>query len=173
MTPTPHADPLPIIEGFDASRAAMPTWNDVIARFDNGGWCWLATLAEPDLPQVRPVFCVWSDPVFYVASSETTRKSRNLATNPRCCVTKQADDLHIVIEADARKASDAASLHAAATAFDTTYGWPTTPSAGKLDAPYGAPTSGGPPYDIWAFTPRRAFAFPVEEGTFLPTRWRF
>jgi len=37
---------------------------------------------------------------------------------------------------------------------------PTRISGGKLDADYGAPTSGGPPYDVYEATPTRAVGFP-------------
>jgi hypothetical protein len=45
--------------------------------------------------------------------------------------------------------------------------------AGKLDAEYGAPTSGGPPYDVYEITPTKAFGLPTDGESFTPTRWRF
>ena len=53
------------------------------------------------------------------------------------------------------------------------YAWPTRVSGGKLDADYGAPTSGGPPYHVYEVTPTKAFGFPITGETFTPTRWRF
>jgi hypothetical protein len=43
----------------------------------------------------------------------------------------------------------------------------------KLDAEFGAPTSGGPPYDVYEIAPTRAFGLPTDGETFTPTRWRF
>jgi hypothetical protein len=38
---------------------------------------------------------------------------------------------------------------------------------------FGAPTSGGPPYDVYEITPTKAFGFPTDGESFTPTRWRF
>jgi len=38
--------------------------------------------------------------------------------------------------------------------------WPTTPAGDELDAEYGAPTSGGPPYRVYEIRPIRAFGLP-------------
>ncbi len=70
-------------------------------------------------------------------------------------------------------APQTSSLDRASAAFAEGYGWPTVVAGGQLDAPFGAPTSGGPPYDVYALAPYQAFAFPTEEHTLLPTRWRF
>ena len=40
-----------------------------------------------------------------------------------------------------------------------------------LDADYGAPTSGGPPYEVYEVTPAKAFALPTDGETTTPTRW--
>lgn len=173
MAADPQIESLPVIDSFDTHGARSVNWEDVTQRFGAGSWCWLATAGPTGAPQTRPLFCVWSDPVFFIASKDTARKSRNLDNEARCCVTKQSEDLHVVVEAEAEKATDAESLNRASAAFADTYQWPTTVCAGKLDAPYGAPTSGGPPYDVYALAPHRAYAFPTGEHTFLPTRWRF
>ena len=148
-------------------------WSIATRTFAEGGWFWLATVHPDGRPHVMPVFAAWSAPVFYVASKDTTRKSRNLAADRRCVLTKDSGDLHIVIEADARQVADADGLDRASAAFHAVYGWPTTVSGSELDAPFGAPTSGGPPYQAYEITPHRAFAFPTDGESTTPTRWRF
>lgn len=136
-----------------------------------GGWFWLATIRPDGAPHVRPVLAAWSDPVLYVVSKDTSRKSRNLAGDSRCTLSKEASDLHVVIEGEAQQVQEADAMAAASSAFDAIYDWPTTVDGTRLDAPFGAPTSGGPPYDVYAVTPQRVYAFPVDSGTFAPTRW--
>lgn len=119
------------------------------------------------------MFAAWSGSVFYVASNPSIRKSRNLAANGKCVLTRDAGDLHLVIEGDARHVVDEASLSDACETFRTVYGWPVTISGQQLDAPYGAPTSGGSPYEAWQITPTKAFGLPADGETFAPTRWRF
>ena len=89
-------------------------------------------------------------------------------------LTHDAGDLHLVVEGVARRVSDDATLGRASAAYAQTYGWPTTPADGRLDAEYGAPTSGGPPYDVFEIAPTKVIGLPTGEGgDFTPTRWRF
>jgi hypothetical protein len=53
------------------------------------------------------------------------------------------------------------------------YEWPTTVAGEKLDAEYGAPTFGGPPFDVYEIAPLKDFALPADGETTTPTRWRF
>jgi hypothetical protein len=44
----------------------------------------------------------------------------------------------------------------------------------RLDAPYGAPTAGPPPYEVYAVAPEVVYAFGVDdEHAPRSTRWRF
>ncbi|MDQ3791142.1 MAG: pyridoxamine 5'-phosphate oxidase family protein, partial [Actinomycetota bacterium] len=108
-----------------------------------------------------------------VASKETATKSRNLAAEGRCVITTDAGDMHLIVEGEARRVRDEATLRRASDAFGDIYGWPTVVAGDKLDAEYGAPTSGGPPYDVYEITPTKAFGLPTDGESFAPTRWRF
>jgi hypothetical protein len=76
-------------------------------------------------------------------------------------------------EGTARRVTDEAALRRASAAFTDVYGWPATVAGERLDAEFGAPTSGGPPYDVYEIVPEMAFAFPTDGETTTPTRWRF
>jgi hypothetical protein len=106
-------------------------------------------------------------------SRGTARKSRNIAADGRSVLSSDAGDLHLVIEGQARRVRDEATLHRASAAFKAIYDWPTDVTGDGLDAEYGAPTSGGPPYSVFEISPTTAFAFPVDGESFTPTRWRF
>ena len=161
-------------EASTAQGSSTPTdWQQAQDRFRKGGWFWLATVAPDGHPHVRPVFAAWNGRSFYVASKETARKSRNLNTDPRCTLTHDAGDLHLMIEGKARHLTEPQDLSAASATFAEIYEWPTEVADGKLDAEYGAPTSGGPPYDVYEITPAKAFGFPTDGESFTPTRWRF
>jgi hypothetical protein len=120
-----------------------------------------------------PVLAVWSESALFVASKETARKSRNLAADGRCVVTTDTGELHLVVEGEARRVRDAATLRRASGAFKAVYDWPTVVKGDELDAEYGAPTSGGPPYAVFEIVPTKAFGLPTDGETFTPTRWRF
>jgi len=157
----------------DAGNSRPLPWSEAAQRLARGGWFWLATVRPDGAPHVVPVLAAWSDPALYVASKETARKSRNLAADDRCVLTTDAGDLHLVVEGRARRVTDEAGLRRAADAFQRVHGWPTQVAGDQLDAEYGAPTSGGPPYLVFEIVPTKAFGFPTDGETTIPTRWRF
>lgn len=157
----------------EAGSSQPVRWEDVEQRFRKGGWFWLATVRPDGTPHAVPVFAAWSETAFFVASKDTARKSRNLAANGRCVVMTDSGDLHMIVEGDARRVRDEGTLRRASEAFKAVYDWPTVVQGDKLDAEYGAPTSGGPPYDIFEIAPTKAFALPTDGESFTPTRWRF
>jgi hypothetical protein len=162
-------------EAASEAGVAQPlAWSEAEQRLSRGGWFWLTTVRPDGAPHAMPVFSVWSESALFVASKDTARKSRNLAAEPRCVITHDAGDLHLIVEGVARRVSDDATLGRASAAYAQTYSWPTTPADGRLDAEYGAPTSGGPPYDVFEIAPTKVIGLPTGEGgDFTPTRWRF
>jgi hypothetical protein len=157
----------------EAGNSRPLRWEDVTRRLTKGGWFWLVTVRPDGAPHAMPVFAAWSDPALFVCSKDTTRKSRNLEADGRCVVTTDTGDLHLILEGTARRVGDAATLGRASDAFKAIYDWPTSVAGGKLDADYGAPTSGGPPYDVYEITPTKVFALPTDGESTTPTRWRF
>ena len=156
-----------------ASHSQPLDWSAVCDRLIRTTWFWLTTVRPNGLPHVMPVFAAWSDPCFFVVSKSTTRKSRNLTDNPHCVVATDTGDLHVVVEGEAQRVLDQAMLVRASRAFADIYGWETRPLGSMLDADYGAPTSGGPPFNVYAIRPTKAFSFPTDGESSTPTRWRF
>lgn len=156
----------------EAGNTQPLDWEVAVERFEQGGWFWLSTVRPDGRPHAMPCFAAWSGSSFFVASKATARKSRNLDANPSCVLAKDAGDAHLVIEGQVRRVRDAEGLRRAAEAMLRIYDWPTRPLGDELDADYGAPTSGGPPYRVYEIVPVRAFGLPLDE-TFAPTRWQF
>jgi len=148
------------------------SWEVVQDQLARGGWYWLSSADPGGAPHVTPVFAVWCDDAACVASNPSTRKSRNLLARPACALAADKGNLHLVIEGRARRLVDAAALQRVTDAFRTTYGWPTEVAGELLDAPYGAPTSRGGPFFVFAIDPTVAYGFPSDDS-FEPTRWRF
>lgn len=170
----PTAEPItPTGRGAGVDEGAQVLdWAEAERRLNTGTWCWLATVRPDGAPHVMPLFGVWSESVVFVSSNVGARKSRNLAADGRCVITTDVDGVHLVVEGVATRVVDRETLERASGAFEAIYGWPTTVSGDQLDAEYGAPTSGGPPYGIYQIAPTRAFALP-STGSFMPTRWVF
>jgi Pyridoxamine 5'-phosphate oxidase len=147
-------------------------WPDVQRRLAAGGWFWLASVRPDGAPHMMPLFGAWSESVLFVASKESTQKSRNLDADGRCVISTEADGAHLVVEGEASRVRDRETLERASAVFQQIYGWPTTVAGDQLDAEYGAPTSGGPPYRVYQIAPTKIFVLPID-GSFLPTRLRF
>jgi Pyridoxamine 5'-phosphate oxidase len=163
----------PTGKGADVTPGArVLDWAEAQRRLTTGGWRWLATVRPDGAPHVMPVFGAWSESVVFVASKGTTRKSRNLDADGRCVLTTDVDGVHLVVEGEGSRVRDEEMLERASAAFEQVYGWSTTVAGDELDAEYGAPTSGGPPYRVYQIVPSKVFALPAA-GDFMPTRWRF
>jgi hypothetical protein len=155
----------------EAGRSQPLAWSEVEQRLTRGGWFWLATVRPDGGPHLMPVFAAWAGRSFFIASKDRARKSRNLEANSRCVISSDTGDLHVIVEGIARHVRDEAGLERAVEAFQAVYGWPTRIQGSQLDADYGAPTSGGPPFEVYEVTPVKAFGFPTDGETTTPTRW--
>ena len=131
-----------------------------------------------------PILGLWLDDAFYFVTGETTRKGKNLAGDPRCVITTSSTALpalDLILEGDARKVADEATLQRVADAYGSTMGWPLEVRDGAVFGP-NAPTAGPPPYAVYELMPTTVFGLPGIAGTeqgvgsagaFSPTRWRF
>lgn len=158
---------------FDHAEMPPADWEVVAGELRKGSaTSWLATLGRDGAPHVRPVFAAWTGSSFVVASKHDAAKSRNLRADGRCTITTDIGSLHVVVEGHARRVTDPERLQLASRAMQEVFAWPTEVVGEELDADYGAPTSGGPPYEVYEMHPQKAFGFPTQDD-FEPTRWRF
>jgi nitroimidazol reductase NimA-like FMN-containing flavoprotein (pyridoxamine 5'-phosphate oxidase superfamily) len=171
----PAAEPMGVTISGDATPPTTPLpWAEAERRLAGGQTYWLATTTPQGGPHVRPVLAVWVDGALHTTSSPAARKARNLAENDRCSFSLSADSVDVVFEGTAAKVTDADDLQRVADAYDEKYGWQPTVAGGAFDAPYGAPTAGPPPYEVYEITPTVVFGFGTDE-VHAPrsTRWSF
>jgi pyridoxine/pyridoxamine 5'-phosphate oxidase len=136
-----------------------------------GRTCWLATTDPDGRPHVAAVGAIWIDGKFYFVSGPRLRKSRNLASNPRCAVSVSLDGLDVVVEGAARKVTDPAMLERVVSLY-ASRGWPARVSDGAITAEYSAPSAGRGPWDLYELTPTAAVGVATKEPHGA-TRWRF
>jgi hypothetical protein len=130
----------------------------------------LATVRPDGRPHVAGVGALWVDGKFYFVSGAGTSKSRNLAERADCVISVKLPDLDLVVEGTATKVTDGPTLQRLAARYNA-QGWPATVKDGAFTAPYSAPSAGPPPWDLYEFTPRTAFAVATAEPHGA-TRWR-
>jgi hypothetical protein len=152
--------------------AALP-WSDALSHLARAGAFWLAT-ADGGHPRLRPLFAVVTDGVLHFSSSPHAQKAKNLATDPRCAIAAHTDDFDLIVEGTSHRVTDLNELERVAASYRAKYEWPVTVVGDAMDAPYGAPTAGPPPYAVFRVVPSRAYAIGITDGTNArSTRWLF
>lgn len=157
-----------------AGSASAADWASVHAALRTGdaGPYWLTTPGPDGAPHVRPVFAAWSGSSFFVASKHGAVKSRNLRADGRFSIAVDVGPLHVVVNGHAVRVTDPGRLELASRTMREVFDWPTTVAGEELDAGYAAPTSGGPPFEVYELIPDVAWGFPTRDEV-EPTRWTF
>jgi PPOX class probable F420-dependent enzyme len=160
-------------------------WNRIRNRLDEGlsqapdtggpnrHTCWLATINRDGSPHVTGVGALWVDDAFWFETGDGTRKAKNLARDPRCTLSVAAHEFDLIVEGEAQKVTDPATVAAMAAQW-AAQGWPARvdDSGVALTAEYSAPSAGPPPWFVYRIVPQTATALlTVEPGG--ATRWRF
>lgn len=136
---------------------------------DRHTW-WLATVRPDGRPHAMPLGVLWVDDALYFNAGAGTRKAKNLAENPHCVLTVATKGFDLIVEGEAVKVSDEATLQRIAKAY-TAEGWTPTVRDGALYAEYSAPSAGPPPWHVYEMTPATVFALGTAEP-YGATRWR-
>jgi PPOX class probable F420-dependent enzyme len=165
--------------------APLVEWERVEARLGRGltqapgtggpdrHTCWLATINPDGSPHVTGVGALWVDGAFWFETGAGTRKGKNIARDPRCTLSVATDEFDIMVEGDATRVTDPATVATMAEHW-VAGGWPARvdDTGVGLTAEYSAPSAGPPPWFVYRIIPRAATALlTVEPGG--ATRWRF
>ena len=155
-----------VVEKLGAGSAPAPDAH-------NARTTWLTTLNEDSSPHVTAVGALWLDGTFWFQTGAGTRKGRNVEHDPRCSIAVSIRDSDVVVEGDAVRVTDPASVARAAKAW-ADQGWPAEPdqSGSGITAPFNAPAQGPPPWNVYRIEPRSATVVMGTEPGGL-TRFRF
>jgi hypothetical protein len=131
----------------------------------------LGTVRPDGRPHAAGIGAIWHEEAVYFVSGPNTRKSRNLAANPACTLAWRLKGLDLVLEGEAVRVTDAATLETVAAAYRD-LGWPAQVEGDAFTAPYSAPSAGRPPWHVYRLELRTAFGVASAEPHGA-TRWRF
>ncbi len=160
-------------------------WSTVTDRLDEGftqapgtggpdrHTCWLATIDADGRPHVTGVGAFWDDGGWWVITSRSSRKGRNMERDPRCSLSVAVQELDVTIEGVAALVEDP-EVVARLAGVAAAEGWPASPdgTGTAITAEYSAPSAGPPPWHVYRITPTAATALlTVEPGG--ATRWTF
>ncbi len=137
-----------VAEKLEAGSAPAPDAH-------NARTTWLTTLNEDGSPHVTAVGALWLDGAYWFQTGDGTRKSRNVARDPRCSVAVSVLDADLVVEGDAEHVTDPSLVAQAAKGW-ADGGWPAEPdpSGSGITAPFNAPSQGPPPWNVYRIKPR-------------------
>jgi len=151
---------------IDWERVRDTLTSDITQAPDTGGpnrhTSWLTTINSDGSPHVTPVGFVQLDGVWYFTSGPGTRKSRNIAADPRCVVSVATHPFDLVIEGSASRVTDEDELLSVADEYNRE-SWPAQADGDALTAEYSAPSAGPPPWHVYKITLSTVFAFGTAE----------
>ncbi|HEV7648492.1 MAG TPA: pyridoxamine 5'-phosphate oxidase family protein [Actinophytocola sp.] len=130
----------------------------------------VATVRPDGRPHSAGVGAVWVDGSLYFVGGPGTRRSRNLAANPVCSVSARMRGIDLVLEGEARRVTDSATLERVAAVYRS--GWPVTVEGDAFTSPYSAPSAGPPPWHLYRLMLHTAFGVATAEPHGA-TRWDF
>ena len=155
----------------DEDESPLP-WSEVRQRLVEGRFYWLATATAEGAPHVRPVLAVWVSGVLHTTTSPRARKAAGLARGGPCSLSLGTDGIDVVYEGTPVRVVEDDALERIRAAYADKYGWPVQVRDHAFHAPYGAPTAGPPPYEVYAVRPARVFAFGTDDAR-APRSTRF
>src|SRR5260370_11145031 len=85
------------IVGADEGSGLLP-WSWAVERLAASHDCWLATVWPDGRPHVMPVWGVWAEDALWFSSAKDSRKTRNLASNPRAVMTTEDPLQPVIVE---------------------------------------------------------------------------
>jgi hypothetical protein len=148
-----------------SDRLPPVNWADVVAKLDAGSSpapdahnarsTWLSTVNEDGSPHVTAVGALWLDGSFWFQTGSGTRKSRNVARDPRCSIAVSVRDADVVAEGEAVQETDPVTLTHLAKAW-ADQGWPAEldETGTGITAPFNAPSQGPPPWKVYRVKPK-------------------
>ncbi|WP_433374872.1 pyridoxamine 5'-phosphate oxidase family protein [Actinoplanes sp. CA-142083] len=131
----------------------------------------LGTCRPDGTPHSAGIGPQWLDGFLYFTSNPSTRKSRDLAVNPRCTISARLPRIDLVLDGTAERITDAGTLERLAQGYRDG-GWPAEVDGDALTAPFSAPSAGPPPWQVYRFTFHQVVGVATEEP-YGATRWRF
>jgi hypothetical protein len=157
-TPIASRPVVPAQYGISKSAKGMLDWKWARERLSESHNYVIVTVRPDGRPHAMGMHGLWFEDAFYFGTADSTRKAKNLATNPNCILINERLDELVIVEGTAEKISYKAVPATLSAESKKKYGWPIQPSK-----------SG------WVFrvAPKTVFALPEKLFATAPTRWKF
>jgi PPOX class probable F420-dependent enzyme len=145
--------------GIRSDEGGLVAWSDAVAKLEGARNYWIGTTRPDGSPHAMPVWGLWLDDSLVFSSGSTSRKSRNLAHNPRVVVHLESGDDVVVVEGLAERVTDGVELRVIAELYSAKYDFAFDPT--------------NPDYPVFRVRPRVAYAWLERDFPGTATRYAF
>jgi nitroimidazol reductase NimA-like FMN-containing flavoprotein (pyridoxamine 5'-phosphate oxidase superfamily) len=150
---------------------AQPTrWAGTKTALATALLSWISTVRTDGRPHVTPLVVVWVDDTVNFCTGPEEQKARNLASNPSVVVTTGCNrwdhGLDVVVEGEAERITDQATLERLAAAWAATWDWRWRYRV--TDEGFAHPDAGG---RVLVFSVRATKIIAFAKGRFSHTRY--
>jgi pyridoxamine 5'-phosphate oxidase-like protein len=135
-------------------------WSWAVERLTKSHDYWVATVRPDGRPSVSPVWGGWRDDALWFSCAHASRKSRNLANDPRCTITTDNAFEPVIVEGVAAMVTD----HEEIAAF-------TAAGNAKYEVDYSVEFFAA--NALYRVAPTVVFGLLEGDFTGSPTRWSF
>jgi nitroimidazol reductase NimA-like FMN-containing flavoprotein (pyridoxamine 5'-phosphate oxidase superfamily) len=155
---------------YSDDGATATAWSEARTRLEDAELFWVTTVRPDGRPHVTPTLALWVERALYFSTGPYEQKAKNIAANPLCTLLTGCNALHegtdIVVEGEAKKVIDDATLQRIAEAYVAKYGeeW-------RFEVRNGAFHHGQG--EAWVFEVAPVTAYAFAKGGYSHTRWRF
>ena len=131
----------------------------------------IGTVRPDGRPHSARIGAAWYDGNVYFQTGQQTRKARNLEVNPACTLSTSLTGIDLVFEGSAERITDGPTLEAVAAVWREG-GWAAEVSRDGIVAPYNAPGTGPPPWQVYRVAAHTVFGVATAEP-YGAARWQF
>lgn len=166
---------------FSDPGARATPWDETQKVLESAQLAWVSTVRADGRPHVSPLVAVWLDGAFHFVTGADEQKGVNLATNPQVVLTTGCNrwdqGLDVVVEGEARRVTDKATLERLAAAWATKWDgtWQFEAADGGFHHRVPEDTPSSPETDtvalVFAVEPTKVLAFGKGKGGFTHTRY--
>lgn len=113
--------------GYGIASAAegdgLLAWSWARERLAQARNYFLATTRPDGAPHVMPIWGLWIGDTFQFSTGKTSRKAKNLASEPRCVVVPEGGEEAVIVEGTASELAGSERLATFFTAYQAKYGF--------------------------------------------------
>jgi nitroimidazol reductase NimA-like FMN-containing flavoprotein (pyridoxamine 5'-phosphate oxidase superfamily) len=173
--PTPDHPTVPMTDldsRYSDPEAPPVPWGTAQQTLAAAELSWLTTVRPDGRPHVTPLITVTEDATTYFCTGADERKRRNIAANPHVVLTTGANTwnagVDVVVEGDAERVTDEATLRRLADALVAKYG-----EVWRFDVGNGSFLHVGTTDEAWVYAVRPGTVFAFGKAPHTQTRYRF